>query len=866
MATSRPQKPPSQEEVQAAVEKVLDLVIASLHKARTYPVSDGTYVGEEGRRYKYCYHFQGEETPALNDGIEVQICANALDEDGIAAQLVGVDGETMTLVVSRRLDVQLLASAQVIVDRARLYRKLKEAFLRAGVPAELDRKLLGELPCDDLIAAGEESLELLPTNFSPDGDQRQAMLRALASEVTMVLGPPGTGKTSVLAAIAYLHALYHEYRVLILSHTNVAIDNAIERLVDLLHDAGRDWYVEQQRVIRFGIARLPVFASEAYQHVAMEQVVESYLMQTQQEEERLQERCQVLRERIREHRQTHDQRQRKKRSMMRDLENQIQQVSVELNQQNTREAAACAEIDQRLAPLCPPLEAADVRFIEAQLRLREAEADVAAAAQQHQEQQTAYGRVQKLLEIFRARPVLSRLFRRVVSGESEHSYLALLHERDRVVETCWRQLIACQHEQKRASVAVYQAQREHGRLRFRVDALEAQREQITEQYQTLRAPLLTRLLQVKQQREAQTTSAANLRSQLQKWEQELQLTQEMLAKMDEAREAEKRRAIRKILENAQVVGATLTTLYLNPLLLEQEWDVIIIDEGSMAPVPAVLVAARRAIRHLIIIGDPLQLAPVCSWKEPLIKHWLGLDIFAHGGYSLEEARTGAHHSALLSYQGRMSKRICDLIRHSVYQGALKDRLPDRPLCAFGPDPEHPVVLLDTTGAKNCKTERPKAKSRLNVYHAAVVTHQAQQVLACMEESGNEAIGVITPYTLQRDLLKERFAQAGILSACRIGTIHAFQGMEFDVVILDLVDTPSYSIAPFLCGGWGSEAMRMVNVAVTRARHKLYIVAHVERILRTPDASMLQQLVRDAGRQHRVRVRRHFVDFNVTRLL
>jgi hypothetical protein len=51
---------------------------------------------------------------------------------------------------------------------------------------------------------------------------------------------------------------------------------------------------------------------------------------------------------------------------------------------------------------------------------------------------------------------------------------------------------------------------------------------------------------------------------------------------------------RKVIEAAQIVGATLTGLYMNPTLLNQEWDVVIVDEGSMAPPPAVLVAANRA--------------------------------------------------------------------------------------------------------------------------------------------------------------------------------------------------------------------------------------------------------------------------------
>src|SRR5260221_1552438 len=75
-------------------------------------------------------------------------------------------------------------------------------------------KLLGVLDCAD----GEAEAHLVETIkevFSADEAQLLAMRRALYSELLIVLGPPGTGKTDVLAAIALLHATLFSYRVLI---------------------------------------------------------------------------------------------------------------------------------------------------------------------------------------------------------------------------------------------------------------------------------------------------------------------------------------------------------------------------------------------------------------------------------------------------------------------------------------------------------------------------------------------------------------------------------------------------------------------------------------------------------------------------
>ncbi|MBE1531739.1 AAA domain-containing protein [Actinomadura algeriensis] len=66
-----------------------------------------------------------------------------------------------------------------------------------------------------------------------NGRQRQAVERALDSELTFVWGPPGTGKTEVVASI--VEGCYRQgLRVLFLAPTHVAVDQALLRMCDLL--------------------------------------------------------------------------------------------------------------------------------------------------------------------------------------------------------------------------------------------------------------------------------------------------------------------------------------------------------------------------------------------------------------------------------------------------------------------------------------------------------------------------------------------------------------------------------------------------------------------------------------------------------
>ncbi|RLG76723.1 MAG: hypothetical protein DRO12_04035 [Thermoprotei archaeon] len=69
-------------------------------------------------------------------------------------------------------------------------------------------------------------------DFRLDDSQRRAVEAALGlrkNEMLLIIGPPGTGKTRVIAKIAY-ELMKQGEKVLISSHTNRAVDNAIELL------------------------------------------------------------------------------------------------------------------------------------------------------------------------------------------------------------------------------------------------------------------------------------------------------------------------------------------------------------------------------------------------------------------------------------------------------------------------------------------------------------------------------------------------------------------------------------------------------------------------------------------------------------
>ncbi len=90
---------------------------------------------------------------------------------------------------------------------------------------------ISDLPIVDLGSHKQWMTETFK-NRDPDPSQEKAIKQSLRGPaITILKGPPGTGKTSVIAEIA-LQLLSNKKTVLITSQTNSALDNILSRIVD----------------------------------------------------------------------------------------------------------------------------------------------------------------------------------------------------------------------------------------------------------------------------------------------------------------------------------------------------------------------------------------------------------------------------------------------------------------------------------------------------------------------------------------------------------------------------------------------------------------------------------------------------------
>ncbi|MFS0777293.1 AAA domain-containing protein [Neobacillus sp. 3P2-tot-E-2] len=284
----------------------------------------------------------------------------------------------------------------------------------------------------------------------------------------------------------------------------------------------------------------------------------------------------------------------------------------------------------------------------------------------------------------------------------------------------------------------------------------------------------------------------------------------------------------EFVKNALLVGSTLAKAASDPAIYGKEFDVVIVDEASMAYVPQAAFAASLG-KRVIICGDFKQLPPIASSRDSLVTKWLKEDVFHRAGVVdwVEEGKLHPH-LFLLKEQRRMHPEISAFTNQYIYHSLVGDHssvLSSREqIVDYAPFPGRAAILLDTSYMGAFCINEKSSNSRSNLWQALI----SFQLIHESYLGGARSIGYVTPYRAQANLMdlllqdlyeKERLT-ADIVSA----TVHRFQGSERDVMIFDTVDSNPQERAGMLLTGKDSE--RLINVAITRTKGKFIHVSNI----------------------------------------
>ncbi|KAI0225461.1 DNA replication endonuclease-helicase Dna2 [Massospora cicadina] len=292
--------------------------------------------------------------------------------------------------------------------------------------------------------------------------------------------------------------------------------------------------------------------------------------------------------------------------------------------------------------------------------------------------------------------------------------------------------------------------------------------------------------------------------------------------------------LRRLYDTTPVVATTCLGIS-HPLFLRRQFECCIIDEASQVTLP-ICVGPLRFARRFVLVGDHYQLPPLV--RNPKAKRdGLATSLFKR----LSEAhlRSVVH----LRHQYRMNQDIMDVANLLVYQGALrcgthaiatsalslphpaKLRCPQlhdaaclspaaRSACwiLHAVDPSTRVVFLDTDGVPGLDEKSGDLTS--NPTEVALTTQLVQALTLGGIDGGQ--IGILSPYRAQLAPLIAAIQPSA--PSVEVLTVDRAQGRDKDCIIISMVrSNPGCNVGELL-RDW-----RRLNVAFTRARHKLIVV-------------------------------------------
>ena len=244
--------------------------------------------------------------------------------------------------------------------------------------------------------------------------------------------------------------------------------------------------------------------------------------------------------------------------------------------------------------------------------------------------------------------------------------------------------------------------------------------------------------------------------------------------------------------------------YLSPSMdgMNEIYDYVIVDEAARSN-PLDLFIPMCMGKKIILIGDHKQLPhmleedvvnDVVKKTGKDISPELRKSLFSklYEAVSKEDKKAGIKRTIMLNEQRRMHSEICDVV-NLFYNGQIETLCKDseKTHCIkeyLG----HPLVWIDIPYSdKDNKSEYKKSHGSI---HRDIEVAEVEKQLAIISKSmdltpvdkKNKKVGIITFYSDQAAAISKIVKQKYYGLDISVGTVDAFQGKEYDIVILSTV--------------------------------------------------------------------------------
>ncbi|XP_045698077.1 DNA replication ATP-dependent helicase/nuclease DNA2 isoform X2 [Phyllostomus hastatus] len=304
-------------------------------------------------------------------------------------------------------------------------------------------------------------------------------------------------------------------------------------------------------------------------------------------------------------------------------------------------------------------------------------------------------------------------------------------------------------------------------------------------------------------------------------------------------------ALLEELYNSQLIVATTCMGINHPIFSRKVFDFCIVDEASQISQPVCL-GPLFFSRRFVLVGDHQQLPPLVLNREARA---LGMSesLFKR----LEQNKDAV---VQLTVQYRMNSKIMSLSNKLTYEGKLEcgsDKvanavinLPnfkdvklelefyadysESPWLIGAFEPNNPVCFLNTDQVP--APEQVEKSGVSNITEAKLIVFLT---LTFIKAGCNPSdIGIIAPYRQQLKIINDLLAHSSV-GVVEVNTVDKYQGRDKSIILVSFVRSNQDGTLGELLKDW-----RRLNVAITRAKHKLILLGCVSSLNRYPPLGKL----------------------------
>ena len=244
-------------------------------------------------------------------------------------------------------------------------------------------------------------------------------------------------------------------------------------------------------------------------------------------------------------------------------------------------------------------------------------------------------------------------------------------------------------------------------------------------------------------------------------------------------------------------------------------DVLVVDEAGQFSLTNT-VAAARAARSVLLLGDPQQLPQVSTGVHPY-----PVDVSALGWLSDGAAALDPRFGYFLGESWRMDSALCERVSWLSYDGALASAAATAGRALQGVEPG--VVSYPVEHAGCSVRSVQEAQAVVDCVRELLGSEWVPAAGAEPRPLAAEDCIVVAAYNAQVDCVREALVAAGLADSSgagvRVGTVDKFQGQEAAVVLVSLA---SSRVESGRGAGFVLSPNRL-NVAVSRGQWRAVLV-------------------------------------------